>query len=1071
MPYTNLADNRLNNIRTVLAALTPTLELLTENLDGPFMKTISLTTQSLTQMIQNIKKNKQDCADLLERVYGVLMVVLTTYMESETQGELPLKTVDSIGQFTKTLENIHSYIQGQQEGGRIKTFFRQSELSPLLKNSRSGLQAAYDVFHVNSMDFGNQIAQMKQEAEERHQQVLEFVASLSQDSGTERASSVFTGSYASSNSLSVLPAKPQIFHGRELETKFMLDAFTDSAPRIAILGPGGIGKTSVAKVLLHHSNIINKYNEFRFFVPCDSAVTGKDLVQLVGDHLSLKAGQKLEQAVLNHLSSTPPCLLILDNLETAWEPTDSRKGVENFLSSLSSIEHLALIITMRGAERPVNVQWTRPFMAVLEPLGDAAARQVFADIADPNETEDFEKVLKLSNNLPLAINLLAQLVDVEGCSTVLSRWERENVSMLSDGYDKRSNLEMSIQLSLSSPRMAVLPQAKQLLSLLALLPDGISDTELRLMSLPIADVLECKSILLRTALAYKSGKQLKVLVPIQEYMQKVHPPSRDLVQRLLGDFQELFDMQQKYGAMMSGLHVFNRLRSNLVNIRNVLLYELRQEHELENIVPYVLLLHSVARILNQQSLSLISQLPSVISNLGNSHLETLYIIGLIETWSSKPISDADILIKKVLRYFEHPVDPVIKCKFYDAIGVYYHYHDGNVPAALTAFETGLAVATPNQLTSWQLGFMCHLAWIKYERGEYSSALSLASTAWTLIQESALMVFKGHILLIKAFCSQAMGDYAVALALLKHIRELHRLWSQSGGSLDTEVWISQAVAHYDKSEYEEALQINEEIYQIMSMEDNPALHVTLLLNLVNGGALLAQPTSQLQPLLDKARTLSTTVGDWMPLISCDVYQAVMHIADGEHEMARKLLVQSCKRSWGKCADLQQECLELLVETTNDHWSLVLLAYSIKIRHKRGIHKALQSLGHIFLADQDEITAASLFTAALQGFTEMDIHRSRGECLLNLGDISNNNMDTLKAVGLWTAAKPLFERSSQLKQVARVDDRLMKARETLSQVTETTSSVVAEALSGLDDRLAKAREILSQGTTTSRLLVAE
>jgi hypothetical protein len=54
--------------------------------------------------------------------------------------------------------------------------------------------------------------------------------------------------------------------------------------------------------------------------------------------------------------------------------------------------------------------------------------------------------------------------------------------------------------------------------------------------------------------------------------------------------------------------------------------------------------------------------------------------------------------------------------------------------------------------------------------------------------------------------------------------------------------------------------------------------------------------------------------------------------------------------------------------------------------------------------------------------MDVHRSRGECMLRLGDISKGHGDLLKAVKFWDAARPLFERSSQTKKIENVNQRL-------------------------------------------------
>jgi hypothetical protein len=134
---------------------------------------------------------------------------------------------------------------------------------------------------------------------------------------------------------------------------------------------------------------------------------------------------------------------------------------------------------MRGAERPAKVRWTHPFLVPLKPLEQHAARQTFLDIADDkHDPEEVDKILPLTGHMPLAINLLAHLADSEGCSSVLLHWEDKKTSLISEGYDKGSNLDLSISISLSSPRLKTLPHAQDLLSLLSILPDGLSDVEL-----------------------------------------------------------------------------------------------------------------------------------------------------------------------------------------------------------------------------------------------------------------------------------------------------------------------------------------------------------------------------------------------------------------------------------------------------------------------------------------------------------------------------------------------------------------------------------------------------------------
>ncbi|KAJ7839028.1 P-loop containing nucleoside triphosphate hydrolase protein, partial [Mycena olivaceomarginata] len=326
-----------------------------------------------------------------------------------------------------------------------------------------------------------------------------------------------------------LPAKPKIFYGRESELDHIMKMLGQQSPRIAILGGVGMGKTSLARAVLHHPDTFTKY-EYQLFVSAESATTSVELAALVGLHVGLDPGKDLTKHVVQYFSGKPGSLLILDNLETVWEPIQSRDGVEEFLSLLTEVEHLALIITMRGAERPGKVHWTHPFLLPLQPLSDEAAKQTLMDITDSiYEKEDITQLLKFTDNMPLAVDLIAHLCDYEGFSNVLGRWETEKTALLSVGYDRRSNLDASISLSLSSPWIT--SNNKELLSLLSILPDGLSDAQLVQSNLPIPNILSCKATLLATSLAYQdSNKRLQSLMPVWEHIQHFLPPSSSLIQ-------------------------------------------------------------------------------------------------------------------------------------------------------------------------------------------------------------------------------------------------------------------------------------------------------------------------------------------------------------------------------------------------------------------------------------------------------------------------------------------------------------------------------------------------------------
>ncbi|KAJ6472024.1 P-loop containing nucleoside triphosphate hydrolase protein, partial [Mycena sanguinolenta] len=320
-----------------------------------------------------------------------------------------------------------------------------------------------------------------------------------------------------------LPPKPKIFHGRETELEDIMKILGQQTPRIAILGGGGMGKTSLAKAALHHSDTLTRFEQ-RFFVSAEPATTSVELAALIGLHLGLNPGKDLTRTVVQYLSKTLSCLLILDNLETVWESIESRGDIEEFLLLLTDVKHLGLIITMRGTERPAKVHWTHPFLLPLQPLSDDAAQETFQDITDNSYSiEDFNQLLSFTDNMPLAVNLLAHLVDYEGLENVLTQWETEKTSLLSIGHDRRSSLDASISLSLSSSRIT--SDSKELLSLLSILPNGLSDSELVQSQLPIPNILSCKTALLATSLAYQnSNKRLLVLIPVREHIQQFLPP-------------------------------------------------------------------------------------------------------------------------------------------------------------------------------------------------------------------------------------------------------------------------------------------------------------------------------------------------------------------------------------------------------------------------------------------------------------------------------------------------------------------------------------------------------------------
>jgi tetratricopeptide (TPR) repeat protein len=185
-------------------------------------------------------------------------------------------------------------------------------------------------------------------------------------------------------------------------------------------------------------------------------------------------------------------------------------------------------------------------------------------------------------------------------------------------------------------------------------------------------------------------------------------------------------------------------------------------------------------------------------------------------------------------------------------------------------------------------------------------------------------------------------------------------------------------------------------------------------------------------IDHAQSIFEMFGlkPWMT--ACDTILAALCVRENDLPTA-KLLFEKCLKLHLD-NEIKSFCLEWLGDVSRwgafhstVRWTTIFLVHSLQSKKNLEVHKAIQFFGDLFLTQGDGGSAISLFTVALEGFTYMDVHRSRAECMMRLGDIFKIHGDLPKAIELWGTARPLFEHSSQAQQVDCIDSK----RATISQ----------------------------------------
>ncbi|THU90843.1 hypothetical protein K435DRAFT_841289, partial [Dendrothele bispora CBS 962.96] len=525
------------------------------------LKSVTGTVKKIVEIAETIKKNKESCVNIAKYSFELIEDLKKTL---EGKEEVDQTLLESLQRLEKELNHVKEKldnIAGRNLGKKIIFSGADKEaIADCEKRIKQQLERFNTILNVNLQHKFTKIEKMHNQQKITSDQLEQAI-----------------------------PAVPRIFFGRDPLIKEGADYVINNAQAfLAILGPGGIGKTALAQKIIEVEAIKDKFEKRSYFIPCDILPNVASLILGMLQCLKIPAqeGKSQTEMLNDYLQlNAKHTLLVLDNFETLWYSKEGRAGIQNFLEKLFNFKHVSILVTMRGPDGPGTIEWYKlGTESGIPPLSMEAARKMFLAISGNKsglleKTEAIDKLLKELDYVPLAIRLIAQRARTSQLESLLRMWKGGKTSILKEGkgdFTRSTSVECSIQLSVNLLSEA----AHDLLSVISFLPNGIPMwvDNLRKMLPKFENLDTSVAELLDCSLVSSHGGDIYMLAPTREYIQKKHPIESGETMISLETFyvewiREVVDNKRNMNKELQ-LHILNITKIINTEIRKLV----KQEH-------------------------------------------------------------------------------------------------------------------------------------------------------------------------------------------------------------------------------------------------------------------------------------------------------------------------------------------------------------------------------------------------------------------------------------------------------------------------------------------------------------
>ena len=299
---------------------------------------------------------------------------------------------------------------------------------------------------------------------------------------------------------------------------------------IALIGAGGIGKTSIARAVLYDDRVKQHFGENRRFVLCDELLASHNqFLRRLSEVIGAEIENPKNLAALRPFLASRKILIVLDNAESILD--QGRLGaqeIHNDVKELAQFEKICLLVTSRITTIPPECKrFDIPVLSI------DAARDAFQGIYTyGGRSSSIDKVLEQLEFHPLSITLLATVAQQNTWDTdrLIGEWARRRTAILAPNLSR--SLAETIELSLTSPKFRKLDAgAREFLEVVAFFPQGVNEKNVQLQYPTISNARQILDEFCVLSLTYRRDGFVTMLAPLRDYLRLKDPASSPLLNK------------------------------------------------------------------------------------------------------------------------------------------------------------------------------------------------------------------------------------------------------------------------------------------------------------------------------------------------------------------------------------------------------------------------------------------------------------------------------------------------------------------------------------------------------------